>query len=277
MDTQATRKPKMEPLKVLSMGWGVQTWTLAAMMALDEHPRADFLVFADTQHEGRGTYEFARKWTPWLGERGLTVITIESKRTEVVREYRSTTGVQIPAYTVSANGEQGQVRRQCTHDWKVTPIRRWIRGELTYRCMKALPGAVECWQGISWDEALRMRTSDVQYITNVYPLVDLRMTRKDCITWLETHKLPVPPKSACTFCPFHSVAAWKELKRLGGTDWQEAVEIDMAIRERRAKEHGLLYVHPARVPLPQAVAIPEDVGAYQVRMDLGCEGGYCMT
>lgn len=73
-------------MKILSMGWGVQTWTLAAMMALDAHPRADFLVFADTHHEGQGTYDFARKWTPWLGERGLTVVTVEAKRTEVARE-----------------------------------------------------------------------------------------------------------------------------------------------------------------------------------------------
>jgi len=29
-------------LTILSMGWGVQTWTLAAMMALEEHPRADY-------------------------------------------------------------------------------------------------------------------------------------------------------------------------------------------------------------------------------------------
>ena len=34
---------------------------------------------------------------------------------------------------------------------------------------------------------------------------------------------------------------------------------------------------PARKPLAKAVAIPEDVGAYQGSMDIGCEGGYCMT
>lgn len=31
-------------LRVLSMGWGRQTWTLAAMMALGEMPRVDFIV-----------------------------------------------------------------------------------------------------------------------------------------------------------------------------------------------------------------------------------------
>ena len=263
-------------LKVQSWGGGVESWTLSAMMALGEYPRADVLIFADTHHEGQGTYDFARRWTPWLGEHGLILVTVEGKRTEVVREDWSNS-VLIPAFTVDRQtGAEGQVRRQCTRDWKITPIRHWIREELVRRHMKAMPGAVECWQGISWDEVQRMRASDVKYITNVYPLVDLRMTRRDCITWLEAHKLPIPPKSACTFCPFKSIAMWKELKHKGGQDWQEAVEVDLAVREKRAK-HGLFYIHPARKPLPEAVVIPEDEGAYQVSMNIGCEGGYCMT
>lgn len=267
----------MGPLKILSMGWGVQTWTLAAMMALDKHPRTDFLVFADTHHEGQGTYDFASQWAPWLGERGLTVVTVDGKRTEVVRDDWGKNGsVLIPAFSLDGVSE-GQVRRQCTHDWKIAPIRHWIREELGRRGEKAAPGAVESWQGISWDEAMRMRTSDVAYIKNVYPLVDLRMTRWDCITWLEAHNLPVPPKSACTFCPLKSPAAWKELKRQGGADWQEAIEVDNSVRKKRAVAGYTLYVHPARKPLAVAVAIPEDVGAYQVSMDIGCEGGYRMT
>jgi hypothetical protein len=267
-------------MKILSMGWGIQTWTLAAMMALDEHPRADFLVFADTHHEGQGTYAFARKWTPWLGERGLTVVTVEGKQTEAPRmDWGKAGAIMVPAFTIDADGHRGQVRRQCTGDWKIAPIRRWIRAEMGRRGIKAVPGAVESWQGISWDEFQRMRTSDVQYISHVFPLIDLKMTRRDCITWLGLHGLPVPPKSACTFCPFQSITRWKELKRQGGVDWQEATTVDAAIRHIREGEGGdaTVYLHPACKPLTQAVAIPEDQGAYQVMMDIGCEGGYCMT
>ena len=267
----------MEPLKILSMGWGKNTWTLAAMMALGKYPRADFLVFADTHHEGQRTYEFARQWTPWLGEHGLTVVTVEGKRTDVVREDWHNS-VQIPAFIVDGKtGSEGQVRRQCTHDWKITPLRHWIREELAHKGRKATPGAVECWLGIHWGEVQRMRTSDVAYITHRYPLIDLRMNERDCLSWLEAHNLPIPPKSACTFCPFKSIAMWKDLKRQGGDDWQEAVKVDLAVREKRLKQHGLLYIHPSRKPLTQAVAIPEDEGAYQVSMDISCEGGYCMT
>tara|TARA_Y100000310_G_scaffold133778_1_gene132761 strand:+ start:103 stop:885 length:783 start_codon:yes stop_codon:yes gene_type:complete len=260
------------------MGWGVQTWTLAAMMALDEHPRPDHIVFADTHHEGQATYAFAQKWTPWLGERGLDVVTVEAVNTEVGRGDWGRGGIQIPAYTLNREtGKHGQAQRQCTHDWKITPIRRFIRTQLKIQGIQRRAGVVETWQGISWDEALRMRTSDVQYIKNVYPLVDLRMTRRDCYLWLEKHGLPAAPKSACTFCPFKSTTAWKNLKRQGGHDWAEAVEVDASIRRRESSLLGWVYIHRACKPLPEAVTIPEDEGAYQIEMDIGCEGGYCMT
>lgn len=271
------------------MGWGVQTWALAAMMALEEHPRADFIVFSDTHHESQATYDFAQKWTPWLGEHGLNVVTVEAKegRTDVVVEEWSNS-VTIPAFTTdAATGVYGQVRRQCTHDWKIMPIRRFIRQELARQGRKVEPECAESWLGISLDEFQRMRSSDVKYVVNCYPLVERRIRRIDCISWLEQHELPVPPKSACTFCPFKSIAAWKGLKREGGPDWNEALTVDTAIRYKRQKGEGKpghevrkgleLFVHPARVPLPAAVTIPEDEGAYQTSMDIGCEGGYCMV
>jgi hypothetical protein len=262
-----------EPLKILSMGWGVQTWTLAAMMALDEIPRADFIIHADTGHEREATYDFARRWTPWLGEHGLSVITVSGGRTDVV-EHAEVPSVMIPAFTTDrGTGKHGQIRRQCTHDWKIRPIRRWIREELERRGQRPTAGVVESWQGISVDEFMRMRDSDVKWITNVYPLVDRRISRAGCVAWLEEHGLELAPRSSCTFCPYRSLASWKNLKRYGGSDWEEAVAVDETIRTKRPKCD--LFVHPARKPLPEAVTIPEDFGAVQLEMP--CDSGYCFT
>lgn len=259
-------------LRVLSLGWGVQSWTLAAMMALRELPPVDYAIHADTTHEMAGTYAHAKKWAPWLEERGVKVVTVKSDRTDVVVE-AGVSSVTIPAFTTNVTGGRGQVRRQCTHDWKITPIRRFIRSIVG----KTRPGQVESSQGISLDEFHRMRSSDVAYIDNVYPLVDARITRADCIQWLQDHGLDVPPKSACTFCPFHSLNSWKALKRAGGSDWDKAVEVDAAIRTKRSKHD--LFVHPYRRPLPEAIRIPEDEGASQIEMDLeaSCDGGVCFV
>ena len=271
----------MKPeIRILSLGWGVQSFTLAAMMALDELPRTDFLIHADTRHERFATYAFVRRWAPWLGEHGLNMVQVTGRRTHVVQPWSNSKSVMIPAFSKDRlNGHRGQVRRQCTHDWKIMPIRRFVRAELGRRSVPLLPGVVESWQGISLDEFHRMRDSDVAYITNIYPLVDRRISRADCVTWLREHDLEVPPKSSCTFCPFRSIESWRVLKREGGPDWQEALEVDETIRDRRAKAE--LFVHPHRKPLAEAVTIPEDDGAKQLALELGleqpCDSGHCWT
>ena len=265
-------------IRYLSFGWGVQSWTIAAMMALGELPRVDYLIHADTRHERQATYDFRAQWEPWLVANGLTAVTVQGSRTEVVHEV-SSASVMIPAFTVdNKTGSHGQVRRQCTHDWKIAPIRHFIRAQMEHRRIPVAPGVAEAWLGISWDECSRVRDSDVIYTTNYFPLVERRITRAGCVAWLESHGLPVPPKSSCTFCPFRNMESWRQLKRQGGVDWREAVTVDAAIRKKRPQ--NLLYVHPIRKPLEEAVSIPEDSGGMQMSFDNSeqpCDSGYCWT
>ena len=258
-------------MKVISLGWGVQSWTLAAMAALGEI-EADVAIHADTTWEKSATYEFARQWTTWLEDRGLRVVTVnDAKQAAKV----TTAASDFPAFT--RHKHDGQLRRQCTQRWKIQPIRRWLTGELARQGMRKSPGIVESLQGISLDEWQRMKDSDVRWIVNRYPLVEMRMTRADCVTWLAAHDLPVPPKSACVFCPFQSLNTWRELKRKGGQDWEIALHVDAQIRTVRPPYD--LFVHPARVPLAEAVVIPEDSGFSQAAMfdGDGCESGYCFV
>lgn len=175
----------------------------------------------------------------------------------------------------------GQLRRQCTGRWKIDPIRRTLRDELRQRGVKSpKAGAVEMWMGISLDEWDRARSADVAYIANRYPLLERKMRRQDCVTWLLDHALPVPPKSACTFCPYHNRRAWAEMKRAGGPDWEQAVKVDQAIREKRPP-FGL-FLHRDRIPLVEAVRIPEDHGYSQGDLfgdedDDGCATGVCFV
>jgi hypothetical protein len=102
------------------------------------------------------------------------------------------------------------------------------------------------------------------------------MSRADCINWLQTNNLPSPGKSSCTFCPYHSRSMWRDLKRANGPDWAQAVAVDEAIRDKRPPYP--LFVHSARIPLVEAVQIPEDYGATQLSFetkDAPCDSGYC--
>jgi|6_EtaG_2_1085325.scaffolds.fasta_scaffold02603_3 hypothetical protein len=265
------------PLRILSLGWGVQSWTLAAMAALGEIPRPDYAVHADTTHEMAGTYAHAKKWTPWLEEHGVKVRTVTASDTHVLPGWgRKGYAVQIPAYTRHLEtAARGQMQRQCTGHWKIAPLRRFARSIIG----KTSPGSVEMWMGISLDEWHRMKDSRAKYIANRYPLVERRMNRASCVSWLEQHGLDVPTKSACTFCPYHSKGFWRRMKQARSDDWDEAVTVDQNIRSM-GKGAGLayeLFVHASRLPLEEAVRIPEDYGAKQMEMDIPCDSGYCFV
>ena len=101
------------------------------------------------------------------------------------------------------------------------------------------------------------------------------MTRADCIAWLKANNLEVPPKSSCVFCPYHGIEVWKDMKRKGGDDWSRAVEVDGMVR--RVRRDFDLFVHPARVPLEEAVNVPAGDLPAEFEFDRPCDGGVCFT
>lgn len=248
---------------VLSLGWGIQSFTLAAMVALGELDKIDVAIHSDTRHEKSSTYEFAARWTPWLVSRGVRVETVSAANTNFFDMPRLCSLGTPPLYSLDANGNRGQLNRSCTNRWKITPMRRWIQ---SYRNKASVTQLI----GISLDEFHRMRSSDVKYITHRYPLVELRMTRQDCIVWLERHWLEVPPKSSCVFCPFHRRAAWHELKD-NPADWEKSVLVDNAIRT--AREPYRMYLHSDCIPL-ESIVSPRDAGQIEMQLDI-CDGGHC--
>ena len=238
------------PMKIISLGWGVQSFALSAMSALGILPPVDAAVHADTGWERAETYAFAKRWTPWLEERGVRVVTVQDKSQsskmltgEPDAPLFTLTdqwgGLSIPAHTSwpGSGVSSGMLRRQCTQRWKIAPMRRWISAELKRREMKKSPDVVEKWLGISWDEARRTQSSsDIKYITLKYPLIEMLgqpWTRQMIIRWLQDNNLEVPPKSSCIICPYHDRATWREIRLSGNGDWEKALAVDRAIRDRR--------------------------------------------
>ena len=224
-------------MKIISLGWGTQSFALAAMVALGELEPVDFAIHADTTHERTATYRFAEKWTPWLEERGVKVVTTISANANIIEHG----GTPLPTFQITEKG-LGMLGRQCTNRWKIQPMRREIQ-----RRRNGEP--VEQWLGITLDEVQRMRQSDVKYITNRYPLIENRLSRWDCIKWLDEHDLEVPTRSACVFCPFHSRAEWRDIRDNAPEDWIKSVEVDELIRKARPPYD--LFVCNQRKPLEE--------------------------
>ena len=215
------------------------------MSALGELEPVDFAIHGNTTHESQLTYAFARRWEPKLNQLGVKVVTVKPDRADPLDNGYG--HQDAPFFTKdTTNNEKGQGKRQCTTQWKIIPMRRYLSAELKRRNLTKTPGVIEQWIGISLDEYQRMHDSDVKYITHRWPLIEKHMTRKDCEMWLLAHNLEVPSRSACTFCPFHNTSEWRRIKR-NKADWREAVTVDTAIRKARPPYD--LFVHPSRKPL----------------------------
>jgi hypothetical protein len=105
------------------------------------------------------------------------------------------------------------------------------------------------WIGFSLDERRRIKSREGKR----FPLIELNLTRVDCLTIIEDAGLPIPPKSRCFMCPHQHNAEWREV-RDDPALWAQAVAIDTEMRN--ADERGGVYLHADRVPLESA-----DLGA----------------
>ena len=156
---------------------------------------------------------------------------------------------------------EGRVRRQCTREYKISPIEATIRRDiLGRRPRQRVPRGVVVYQyyGISVDERrrsvkIRQRCEKSYWQRPVFPLLDLDWTRADCLRYLES-RVPHPvPKSACVFCPYRTNDQWLWLISEDPAGWKRAVEIDEALRDTRnivtRHLHQRLYLHRSCQPL----------------------------
>jgi hypothetical protein len=268
-------------LRVISLGAGVQSTTMALMAAHGEiGPMPDCAIFADTGWEPQAVYDHLR----WLSSGNVLpfpvhIVSSGNIRDDLVNRGSERAGrfITIPAYMLHHNGAHGIGRRQCTSHYKVEPIRKKVRELLGKGPRDRIAkGAVEKWIGISLDEVIRATPSKVAFEVNRHPLLEKRMSRRDCLKWLSGHGYPEPPKSACVGCPFHSDAAWREIRDTAPDEWDDAVAVDRAIRTPVDRPgvpalRGQQFLHAQRVPLDEVdLSTPEDRG--QLNFLHECEG-----
>jgi len=230
----------------LSLGAGVQSTTMALMALHGEiEPLPEVAIFADTQSEPRAVYAHL-KWLRGVLEPTLPVEVVSAgslKDTQLRATLETGTRfVSIPYFSKNpeaALNDIGIMRRQCTSEFKIKPLNREVRRRLGVGVGQRAPkGAATMWLGISTDEAVRAAPSRNKWAHNRFPLIEAGMSRQDCLRWMERHGYPRPPKSSCTFCPYHSDAVWREMKLTDPESWREAVDVDRALRGVRGRKNG---------------------------------------
>lgn len=251
-------------MRVLSLGAGVQSSTLL-LMACEGELQLDAAIFADTQWEPAAVYAHLAWLEEQAQEASIPVHRVSKGSLREAALAGSTRSASIPLHLRNPDGSPGMLRRQCTKEYKIAPIRRQLRD---LNATREQPATLCI--GISLDEVERMRTSDVQYIRHEYPLIDRRMTRTDCLRWMAQRDYPLPPKSACIGCPYHDNARWRRLRDESPGEWQDAIAFDAAIRNGRTRINAEAFLHRQLVPLDQA-----DIRSEQERGQLDLFGEEC--
>jgi hypothetical protein len=253
--------PSRRPdLVTLSLGAGVQSTTLALMACEGTLPRPDVAIFADTGWEPRAVYDHLDKLAVELDAAGIELLRVSNGNLRAdaldpVHRYAS-----VPYFVRNPDGSEGMGRRQCTSEYKLTPIRRKVRELLGAKPpnFRRVPTGklAEQWVGFSVDEIGRVSDKGaVQYLRPRYPLLELDMSRKDCRRWLTSRGWGATVKSACIGCPFHGNRQWRELRDRHPDEWADAVAFDRDIRKGGARElplNGEAFLHRSRVPLELA-------------------------
>lgn len=227
-----TEKKVRERKVPLVFGYGGGVNSLAALVRLSQKRIVpDLILFADTGGEKHGTYRHIRKHVrPWLEEIGfppLIFVKKESPQTgdkSLEEECLRRETMPSRAFGLSS----------CAMRWKIEPQEKylnhwqpardtWDRGQ---RPIKIL--------GYDGGEERRASITEDDKLLYWYPLIEWDIDRDACKALILAAGLPIPPKSACFFCPSSTKTEVIELARRSPKLMARAIRIeDVALTSER--------------------------------------------
>lgn len=280
--------PDLPALRSISYGGGQQS---TALLVLAAERAIDFPLFLfsnvgdDSEHPATLAYveEHAK---PYAALHGIELVELRrppNKRGRFAGKVETLLArVEAGSMAIPVRRSRGgpPMSRSCTADFKTRVIERELIRRGATEDNPALVGL-----GISVDEAERASPGrDPRSLVQIrtYPLLErspldpyspgLRLTRTMCREVIADAGLPVPPKSACWFCPFHDADAWRGLRRDTPELFERACGIERRLSESTADGRPV-FLTRAGVPLDQVIG---DEPSLFDGMD-GCDSGYCMT
>lgn len=243
---------------VWSSGGGVQSAAIAALIVLGFVPKPDLCVIADTGYEASTTWQYMDSViSPALAEVGVVLHRIKSSDHATVGMYSAKGELLIPAFTTES-GKVGKMPTFCSNEWKARVIQRYVKTQTDSKKFTFL-------MGISTDEMRRV-SSPIGKWEKGYPLINLRLTRTDCVEIVRNMGWPDAPRSSCWLCPNRGTAEWQYLKDSSPADFEQAVNFEKLMQ---ITDEDLWLTQSAK---PLAELINTD-GIFTGR----CDSGFCFT
>jgi hypothetical protein len=210
---------------VWSTGGGVDSTAIAVLIenGLIEKPDISFMV--DTGYEKTSTWEYMNNVTmPRLKSVGVTIEIVKTTDWSSNNIFNDAGYIVIPIFKRVEN-RTVKLKTHCNNTWKAQVSERYLRSKGVKRA--------EIWMGIAADETKRQRESRKMWLTYRYPLIEKRMTRKDCLALIKYFRWPDPHKTSCVMCGLQDRRVREAMREEYPQEWQRAIEIE---RERQSRE-----------------------------------------
>jgi len=225
----------METKTVWACGAGVDSTAIAALIVLGHLPKPDYAYMIDPGYEKQKTWTHVNSvLIPQLSKVGITLHIIPSPNCNIILKER----VVIPAYVRNSNGTIGRYPTNCG-PWKEPISKRWLKEQGVKQC--------ENWIGIAADESKRQRRSLVRWFKHKYPLLELGLTRQDCLDLIARMDWPEPPQTSCIMCPQQTDKQWAHTKEHYPDEWQRVIDTECDIQ----RTHPNVFLHRSCVPIDQ--------------------------
>jgi 3'-phosphoadenosine 5'-phosphosulfate sulfotransferase (PAPS reductase)/FAD synthetase len=260
-------------IRAFSYGGGVQS-TAALVLAAERRIDFPLLLFANVgaDSENPATLDYVETVAkPYAVLKGISLVEVQKIRrtgeVDTIRTWLDRTPKSIGIPMRMANGAPGN--RSCTEQFKINVINKELKRRGATAESPAILG-----MGISMDEWQRMRTdSGGTFKTLAYPLIDMGVTRQDCVQIIARAGLPVPPKSSCYFCPFKRTGEWQKMRRDEPALFALSVTLEEQMNVRRvALGRDPVFLSSRAIPLIQVVGDHDQLDMFEGGCDIA---GYC--
>ncbi len=232
LDEAVAEREKYGTPIVVAYGMGVDSTAMLVGMH-QRGIRPDKILFADTGGEKPETYAYRAYMDAWLAKHDFPPVTVLKQKpttndrgTYATLEENCLINNTLPSLAFGG--------RSCSQKWKHAPQHAFLRKD---------EAAIEAWAKgrkltklIGYDagpiDARRPHIGDDEHYRYAYPLREWGWDREESQRQIAAAGLPVPPKSACFFCPSSKPQELREL----GTDLLRRIVLMEAGAEGRQLE-----------------------------------------
>lgn len=224
--------PHPEAPIVVSYGGGRNsTAMLIGMWAKGIIP--DLILFADTGGEKPETYEYIKIFSDWLINKGMPEVTWINRNDLGMNQHGKYANLEESCLINKSLPSKAYGGSTCSINWKKEPQDRFLQSWEPANNVWAKGGLIRKFIGFHAGEIQRLfnKKSGQPFLVsktdyNEYPMILWGWHQGHCEAVIEAASLPMPPKSACFFCPNMRAKEIRELAKNHPDLFERAVAIE---------------------------------------------------